>query len=238
MRKQLIDLDARMLAECAGLFSIARTVSARLRKFTGLDAEPLYHPPKLAGRLEPGPYGDYVLAVTRLEHVKRVDLAIDAFQHVDRSLRLVVAGDGSVRPRLAARIDELGLRPRVSLLGHVSDDDLVALYAGARGVLFVPYDEDYGYVTLEAFLARKPVVTASDSGGTLEFVEHGTNGLVAEPSPEAVAAAVNRLAADARLAASLGSSGYERARTVTWDGVVERLVAAVERPRAAAPAGS
>lgn len=226
LRKRLLELDTQMLGECARLFSIARTVSARLEKFNGLVALPLYHPPKLARELKPGPYGDYMLTVARLEHVKRVDLAIEAFQHVDPRLRLVVAGDGSVRERLEERIEQLGLRQRVTLAGRVSDDQIVALYAGARGVLFAPYDEDYGYVTLEAFLARKPVVTASDSGGTLEFVIDGTNGFVTEPSAEAIAAAVNALANDSRLAARLGDSGYERARGVTWDGVVEALVGA------------
>jgi glycosyltransferase involved in cell wall biosynthesis len=49
---------------------------------------------------------------------------------------------------------------------------------GLSAVLFAPYQEDYGYVTLEAFLSRKPVITARDSGGTLEFVEDGVNGYV------------------------------------------------------------
>jgi glycosyltransferase involved in cell wall biosynthesis len=238
VRKRLIEMDTHALADCAALFSIARNVSARVEKYNGLHAEPLYHPPKLAGRLTPGPYGDYVLCVTRLEHVKRVDLAIDAFTSVDRTLRLVVAGDGSARQRLETRIDEVGLRHRVTLLGRVSDERLIDLYAGARAVLFAPYDEDYGYVTLEAFLARKPVVTAADSGGTLEFVEHGTNGLVAQPEPAAIADALNQLAADRGLAARLGERGYERARTITWEGVVERIVGAAERPRATAEANA
>jgi glycosyltransferase involved in cell wall biosynthesis len=226
VRKSLVALDTQMLGECARLFSIARTVSARLEKYNGLVAEPLYHPPKLAARLKPGPYGDYMLTVARLEHVKRVDLAVEAFQKVDQPMRLVVAGDGSARVRIEERIDALGLRQRVTVLGRVSDEQLIDLYAGARGVLFAPFDEDYGYVTLEAFLARKPVVTASDSGGTLEFVVDGTNGFVAEPTADALAGAINRLARDARTAASLGDSGYERARAVTWDGVVEKLVGA------------
>jgi glycosyltransferase involved in cell wall biosynthesis len=235
VRKRIVDLDTQMLGECLARFSIAQTVSDRLQKFNGLDAEALYHPPKLADRLKPGAYGDYMLTVARLEHVKRIDLAIDAFQHVDRPLRLLIAGDGSAKPRLEERIDALGLRDRVTLLGRVSDDQLVDLYAGARGVLFAPFDEDYGYVTLEAFLARKPVVTASDSGGTLEFVADGTNGLVAAPTPDSIATAINRLGADAKLAARLGDAGHERARTITWDGVVERLVAPAQS-RAAAPA--
>lgn len=224
VRQRLLETDTQMLRECTKLFSIAETVSARVQKYNGLTATTLYHPPKLAQQLKPGPYGNYFLSVTRLERVKRVDLALAAFQTVDRSMRLVLAGDGSARAEIAREIERLGLGDRVSLLGRVTDEELIALYAGARGVLFVPYDEDYGYVTLEAFLARKPVVTASDSGGPLEFVTHQTNGLVAEPTAEAIADALNRLAADSRLAAALGSAGYDRASLVTWDGVVEQLV--------------
>ena len=61
-----------LLGTCVGVFTIARNVSARLEKYNGLTAEPVYHPPKLAGRLKAGPSGDYVLAVTRLERVKRL----------------------------------------------------------------------------------------------------------------------------------------------------------------------
>jgi glycosyltransferase involved in cell wall biosynthesis len=100
----------------------------------------------------------------------------------------------------------------------------VDLYAGALAVVFVPYDEDYGYVTLEAFLARKPVVTATDSGGTTEFVEDGITGLVCEPEPEALASALAGLAANRTRVAALGDAGFERARKVTWDGVIEKLL--------------
>ena len=81
-----------------------------------------------------------------------------------------------------------------------------------------------GYVTLEAFLARKAVVTAVDSGGPNEFVVDGVNGCVRAPEPGAFAEAINGLARDKRRAASLGDAGYERARTITWDGVIEQLV--------------
>jgi glycosyltransferase involved in cell wall biosynthesis len=230
LRKRLLDMDTEMLGECAGLFSIARTVSARVEKYNGLVAEPLYHPPKLAARLRSGPYGQYMLTVTRLERVKRVDLAVEAFQHVDPAMRLLIAGEGTARSEIQASIERLQLTDRVSLLGRVSDDDLIDLYAGARGMLFTPFDEDYGYVTLEAFLSRKPVVTTLDAGGPLEFVTDGINGLVVQPLPLAIADAVNRLAADTQLAASLGEAGHARASAITWDGVVERLVGAAETP--------
>jgi glycosyltransferase involved in cell wall biosynthesis len=226
LRKRLIELDTAMLRECAGLFSIADTVSARVAKYNGLRAETLYHPPRLAGSLRAGAYGDYVLTISRLEKVKRIDLAIDTFAHVPAPTRLLVAGDGSVRAELEAQIEARGLSSRVQLLGHVTDEQMIDVLAGARGLLFAPFQEDYGYVTLEAFLSRKPVVTASDSGGPLEFVHDGVNGFVREPRAEALAEAVSRLAANQGLAQRLGEAGYERARLITWEGVVERLVAA------------
>jgi glycosyltransferase involved in cell wall biosynthesis len=224
LRERLIDLDRRMLGECVRRFTNARNTARRLARFNGLDAEPLYHPPRLAGRLHPGPYGDYILSVGRLETVKRVDLAVRALSRVDRPIRLVVAGDGTQREALAALAEECGVSDRLTLLGSVDDDTLVELYAGALAVVYAPFDEDFGYVTLEAFLAQKAVLTAPDSGGPLEFVEDGVNGLVAAPDPDAFAGAINRLAADRRLAADLGAAGLARARTITWDGVVERLV--------------
>jgi glycosyltransferase involved in cell wall biosynthesis len=138
--------------------------------------------------------------------------------------RLVIVGHGTQYENLQRLTDELGLADRVTFEGAAADDRLLELYAGALAVVYTPFDEDYGYVTLEAFLARKPVVTARDSGGPLEFVIDGVNGLVCEPSPDALADAISRLDGDRGLAASLGDAGCDRARLVTWDGVVERLV--------------
>jgi glycosyltransferase involved in cell wall biosynthesis len=234
LRKRLLEQDTAMLRECRGLFSIARTVSARLQKYNQLTATPLYHPPRLAASIRSGAYGDYFVLVSRLEKVKRIDLAIEAMAHAGRSARLVVAGDGSERAALAARIEALGLGQRVRLAGRVGDAELIELLAGARALLFTPFEEDYGYVTLEAFLARKPVITTTDSGGPLEFVEDGVNGIVAAPTPAAVGATVARLAANAAEAARLGEAGFARARVISWDGVVEQLMAAARGGAAAA----
>lgn len=230
VRKRLIELDTQMLGECRALFSIARTVSARVEKYNGLRATPLYHPPRLAASITPGAYGDYFFAISRLEKVKRVELAIEACAQLPGA-RLIVAGDGSDRPRLEASIDALGVRDRVRLAGRVADTELLELLAGARGLVFTPFDEDYGYVTLEAFLARKPVITTTDAGGPLEFVEHDGNGLVVAPTPDAIAAAMARLRDEPSTAARLGDAGHAIARAITWDGVVDRLLAAVREPR-------
>jgi glycosyltransferase involved in cell wall biosynthesis len=224
VRQKLIDLDRRVLLECRRVFTNAQNTANRIRKYNGVDAQALYHPPPYAGRLHPGEYGDYVLVVGRLESVKRVDLAIRALAHVPAPMRLLVVGEGSQRAAAERAAGEAGVAGRVQFVGAASGDDLARLYAGARAIVYVPFDEDYGYVTLEAFLSAKPVVTASDSGGTLEFVVDGENGLVCAPESEAIGSAIAALAADARLAARLGAAGLARARTVTWDGVVEQLL--------------
>jgi glycosyltransferase involved in cell wall biosynthesis len=224
LRRRLLELDRRVLGECRRVFTNAQNTARRLETFNGVTAQPLYHPPPLADRLHAGEYGDYVLVVGRLEAVKRADLAIRAMRHVPASLRLIVVGDGSQRhlaEEAAAQADVAG---RVVFAGSPSGDELVQLYAGALAVIYAPFDEDYGYVTLEAFLSGKPVVTAADSGGTLEFVRDGENGFVCQPEPHAIGAAVARLAADRALARQLGDRGRARAAQVTWDGVVEQLV--------------
>jgi glycosyltransferase involved in cell wall biosynthesis len=224
LRDRLMALDEEMLGECRGLYTISRTVSARLEKYNGLASTPLYHPPLIAPHLVPGPYGSYVLSVARLEKNKRVDLAVRALADLPSHLRMIVVGEGSHRPFIEQAAHEAGVSDRVTFAGPVSDADLVALYRDALCLVYVPFDEDYGLATLEAFLAAKPVITATDSGGTLEFVRDGINGFVVVPDPSAIAAAIAAIDADHALASALGRDGRDLARTISWDTVVDRLL--------------
>lgn len=224
LRDTLIRLDTEMLGECRAIYSNAQNTAARLAKFNGLSATALYHPPRLASRLRPGPYGDYVLSVGRIEAVKRVDLIVEALALSGPALRLVIAGDGTQRENVERGTHAAGVADRVTFLGSVRDDALIDLYAGALAVVYPPFDEDFGYVTLEAFLARKPVVTCTDSGGPNEFVVDGINGYVCEPSAPALADAIGRLAADRRRAAAFGDAGHDVACRISWDGVIDTLV--------------
>jgi glycosyltransferase involved in cell wall biosynthesis len=235
LRDTLIRLDTAMLGECRRLFANAENTAARVRKYNGLQATALYHPPRLASRLACREYGDVVLSVGRIESVKRADLVVSAMRFVDRPLTLVIAGDGTQRANVERLAADLDVADRVRFLGTVDDDELLMLYANALAVLYPPFDEDFGYVTLEAFLARKPVVTAKDSGGPNEFVIDGVNGFSCEPAPEAIAAAINALQADRGRARRMGEAGEARARGITWDGVIEQLLGAADAaPRAAA----
>ena len=224
LRATLINLDTRMLGECRRIYTNAGNTAARLRKFNGLEAEPLYHPPHLADQLKPGSYGDYVLGVGRLETVKRPDLAIRAMPLVDPPVRLLLVGEGTQRETLEALAGQLDVADRVKFLEAIPDEGLIELYAGALAVVYAPFDEDFGYVTLESFLSRKPVITTTDAGGPLEFVIDDINGAIVSPRPEALADAINRYAANRSRAAAHGDAGHARASLVTWDGVIEKLV--------------
>jgi glycosyltransferase involved in cell wall biosynthesis len=222
-QRLLATWDTTALEEATRLFALSGVVADRLARFNGLVAEPLYPPPPLHERLVPGKPGDTVLTVTRLERNKRPGLLVEAMAEVQRPVHAAVAGKGSAAGDLAATVERLGVGGRVDLLGFVDDDELVRRLAGALAVVYAPVDEDYGFVTLQAFLAGVPVITAADSGGVLEWVEHEVTGLVTDGSPGGVAAAIDRLAADRELAHKLGGAGRERATALGWDDVVARL---------------
>ena len=217
-------MDRRALGEARRRFAISRNVADRLRRFNGLDAEPLYPPPALDGRIEQGPYGDAVFAAGRLDPTKRFDLLLRALARTATPLRVRLAGEGPERERLEALARELGVAERVEFLGWVDEASLLREYREALAVFYAPYDEDYGYVTVEAFRAGKPVLTASDSGGVLEFVEDGRNGYAVPPEDcAAMAARLDGLHRDRDLARRLGTAGRERVRDIGWDRVIAAL---------------
>jgi glycosyltransferase involved in cell wall biosynthesis len=194
-----------------------------LRRFNGIDAAPLY-PPVPRQRLQPDDYAPYILSVARLDDAKRVEAAIRAMPHVNDCLRLEIVGDGPIRARLEQLARSLRVSERVVFRGRVSDEEVRELYNGCRAVYYAPIDEDYGYAAVEALTAAKPVVTAADSGGILEFVSDDETGIVSSLKPEPLATAFNRLA-DRRLAERLGSGGPVRTAGLSWDCVVESLLA-------------
>jgi glycosyltransferase involved in cell wall biosynthesis len=224
VHRELLDWDNRVLSEAIQLFATSFRVADRLRRFNGLDADVLYHPPPLSDLLHSGASGDYVFCATRLEANKRPNLMVSAMSHVRSDIRLVIAGRGSMRRELDAQIRRLGLQTRVTLLGFVEDAEIIHLFANALAVMYVPSDEDYGYVPLQAFYAGKPVITTDDSGGVLEWVKNDVTGLVAAATPVGVAAAIDRLARDGQWSARLGCAGEEAVAALSWSTVVDTLL--------------
>ena len=232
---------AAFTAPGARVWANSANVAGRMKRHLGVEAAPLYHPPPNAGRLRAGGYGDYLFAPSRLGPNKRQALMIEALAHAGPGVRLVIAGppdDPAYPDRLRALAREHAVADRVELAGAVTDAEMIRLYAGARAVVFVPVDEDYGYITLEAMLSARPVITATDSGGPLEFIRDGREGLVTPPEPAALGAAFERVFADRAAAERMGEAALAayRARGISWDGVVATLTDGAAAEAGAAPA--
>jgi glycosyltransferase involved in cell wall biosynthesis len=225
LRQQVIDLDARALGECRRLFTTSRTNAERLRTYLGLEAEVLRLPLLARERWRDEGFEPYVLSVGRLESLKRTELLVKAAAHLPRAARVVVVGEGAERARLERLAETEGVADRVSFLGRVGDEEVKELYARCGAVFYAPFDEDYGLVTLEAFHSGKPVVTARDSGGVLEFVRDQETGLVTDPAPEALGRALGRLLEQPAEARAMGARGRESVRDLSWDTVVDTLTA-------------
>ena len=227
LRDEVRRRDIRHLEACERRFTIARNVSRRLHDYCGVASEVIYHPPANAEHFYHAEAKPFIFAPSRIETLKRQELLLEAMPHVRAPVVALFAGTGGQSGRLGERVAELGLTDRVRLLGQVSPAELRSYYAHSLGVYFGPRDEDYGYVTLEAMLSSKPVITCTDSGGPLEFVEDGVTGRVVAPEPAAVAAAIDELYADRRRAEALGCAGREKydALDLSWSRVVLQLLA-------------
>ncbi len=216
-------LDRWALRRVTARWAISREVADRLQHALGLSAEVLYPPPP------PRPYrteryGPFVLWVSRMVPHKRPLLAVEAMRYSRSGIALWMVGDGPEWSTVAARVRELGLESRVRLLGSVSDDMLVHLYATCRGVVFTAYREDYGFIITEAMASAKPVIVCTDGGGATELVQHGQNGYISPPHPEKLARYIDRWGDNVRTAERQGEAARQTAAQLQWPDVVTRLL--------------
>jgi glycosyltransferase involved in cell wall biosynthesis len=206
------------------LFVQSRTIQQRLAMWPSLRSTVLYPPaPQRPYRAEA--YGPAFLFVSRLDRLKRGDLAVRALAAPEGSgLELVMAGEGEERTALERLAAEIGVANRVTFTGRLTEEQLLDRLATCRAVIFPPLQEDYGFVTVEAFAARRPVLTCVDSGGPAELVEDTLSGFVCEPTPEAIARSMRRLADDPSLAERMGGAGFAAGSRLTWPDTVAKLV--------------
>jgi glycosyltransferase involved in cell wall biosynthesis len=225
LRSTIRRIDTRTLGESRHIFTISQNVSRRLMQYNGLPSEPLHPPPALDGRFYNDRYGDYVLSVSRLNVMKRIDQLVTAMAHVKTAVRCRIAGSGEELDRLQRLARQIGSADRIDFLGFVPNDQILALYAGALAVYYAPQDEDYGFATVEAMRSQKPVLTMNDSGEVLQFVEDGVTGYVVPArDPATLAQRIDQLYLDRDQAERIGSAGEKRVEGITWDATIRRLL--------------
>jgi glycosyltransferase involved in cell wall biosynthesis len=225
LRERIIRTDSLSLGSGSPVYTNSQRVSERLLHFNGINSAPLYHPPFGAEDFACSEALPFIFYPSRLETLKRQHLLIEAIAECPAPVGAVIAGEGGARKDLERLIEKLDVGHRVRLVGHIDRQQMLDLYANCLGVFFGPFDEDYGYVTLEAMLSGKPVITCTDSGGPLEFVRHDETGFITAPHSQSVAQAIGRLADDPARAREMGLAGraaYEEAG-ISWMQVVSAL---------------
>jgi glycosyltransferase involved in cell wall biosynthesis len=229
VRDAIRQADRQIIPQARRVFANSANVAARLKCFCDIDARPLYHPPPNADEFYTSNAEDYLFFPSRLCLPKRQTLVLEALAHTKRPVRVRFAGTAdqpAYKNELKGLARRLRVQDRVEWLGQVTEEEKRELYARALGVIYPPIDEDYGYVTLEAMLAAKPVITCTDSGGPLEFVRPNETGLIAEPLSESLAQSLDHLwdyRAQARHWGEAGRALYDQME-ITWPGVVRKLL--------------
>jgi len=230
LREKIIASDNAIFSSALQNFTISHTVSKRLQQFNHIDSTPLYHPPAFANAIlhHPGASetGDFIFAPSRFEPLKRQHLLLEALRLTKHPVKAVLCGSGSHEHHLRNFVTHYKLQSRVTIHSHLSEQALVEHYKQCLAVFFAPYDEDYGYVTLEAMLAGKAVISCSDSGGTNEFILPGETGFIEPPSPEALAERLDELFINRALANTMGvkAAAHYQSFSFSWEHVVDQLL--------------
>lgn len=227
LRDEIHAYDTRVLSKAYRLYANSGRVAERLVHFNGLSAQPLYHPPPHAERFVTAAPLDYIFAPSRLESLKRQDLLIEAARYVSVPVSFIIAGEGGQKQRYQQLIDQYDLSAKVRLVGRTTEAEKLAYYANSLAVFFSPFDEDYGYITLEAWLSSKPVITATDSGGPTELITHEQDGWIVEPSAQVVAATIDAAWHNKQRSIEMGRLGKQsyHDKNISWDHVIETLLA-------------
>jgi glycosyltransferase involved in cell wall biosynthesis len=150
----------------------SRHVQARIAKYYRRDARVIHPPVEVDAHLgRPRDPSGYYLVLGRIVPYKRVDLAVAACALLGRPVKVVGTGRAMDAARAVAG-------PGCEFLGYVPDEELGAVLAGARGLLF-PGEEDFGIVPVEAQAAGVPVI-AYGGGGARDSVIDGETGVFCE----------------------------------------------------------
>lgn len=228
LKKIVTNADNKYIREAKRVYANSFNVAARMKKYNNIDSTPLYHPCPDMEKFYCGESEDYVLMPSRINDTKRQKLAVEALAKTKSDIKLYLVGRADnpvVMEDLKKYISEMKIENRVKFFDFVSQEEKFKLYANARAVLFVPVDEDYGYITLEAMASSKPVITAKDSGGPLEFVEDDKTGFICDPTPESIAEVIDKVAKSQKMSIEYGIAGKTRIdeMNINWDYVVKEL---------------
>jgi len=232
IRAILHHADTTAIKEAKRVFTNSQIVSDRLRQFNEVDSEVLYPPIIKPERFHCQHFNDEIVYVCRVEHHKRQHLLVQAMKYTRTNVKLRLCGVGvnqSYIKEIEEMIQTLKLANRVFFDNlWISEEQKVQIFSECLAAAYIPLDEDsYGYPSLEASHASKPILTTKDAGGVLELIKHNYNGLVCDPDPKALAEAMDQLFTDREKTRKMGLNATQRITdlNISWKRVLERLLA-------------
>ena len=228
VRNLIIRSDNEYISEAKKVFTIANNVSNRLQKYINIESTTLYPPPQDYQKFHCEKYEDFIFYPSRIDEMKRQRVLVEAAKYLTSDTKIYIAGGGSQKEvdYLNKLISQYRLHDKVKLLGFISEEEKVSYYSRCLAVYFGAYDEDYGYITLEGFFSKKPVIVHKDAGGPLEFVTDSQNGFIVETDPKSVAKVIDELSSYKSIAVRMGENAYKtvKEKNINWDYVINKLL--------------
>ncbi len=231
IKNSIIAADNKYLREQTGkIFTNSQIVSDRLMRYNKIPSEILFPPLMDADLFSFGDYEDYIFYPSRVNQTKRQYMAVEAMRYVKSGVRLVIAGKGDAKSDedlIFSLIEKYDLQSKVTYLNRfISQQEKADLFKNCLGGIYIPYDEDsYGYVTLEAIHSGKAIISCTDAGGTYVVVKDKHTGFMTEPTPMALAEAMDKLYQNKQMAKEMGHNGLALLNElgINWDTVIRRL---------------
>lgn len=229
LRKKIIEIDTKALSSAKKVFAISKNVANRLKKFNNIDAKVLYPPLFNEKQYYNESYSDYIYFPSRITGSKRQHIPIQAMKYTKTNVKLIISGsiEGKYfKNHIQSLLKDSEISSKVEIIDrYITEEEKLKLYANALAVVFTPYDEDYGYITLEAFYSKKLVITLSDSGGPTEFIENEYNGFILENNLIALAEIFDKIYLNRDLAKKMGDNAYSYilSKQITWDTVFQEI---------------
>lgn len=228
IRDMILKHDNKYIAEAKAVFTNSQNTANRLFKYNKIKGEALYHPPLNYEKMRCDGYGDYIFYASRIDPMKRQRLLVEAARYTITDVKFIIAGSGS-KSELAYinnLINKYDLEDKVKMVGFISEKEKINYYANCLAVYFGAYDEDYGYITLESFFSKKPVIVHYDAGGPLEFAVDNENGYILKEDAKDLAERIDELYIDKDKAKKMGENGFASLedKNINWDYVIQKLL--------------
>lgn len=150
----------------------------RIKQYLNRDSKVIY-PPVNVSKSKFKEYGDFWLSVNRLYPEKRVELQIEAFRILPQEQLIIVGGYAEADHAMPyATSIQNNLPDNVELLGHITEEKLIDLYARCKGFITTSLDEDLGMTPIEAMASGKSVVAINEGGYKETVIDHSTGLLI------------------------------------------------------------